>query len=351
LLGHVGRLQVFVLDRVVLPHQRARGLVVAVHPCPPHPLLRAGEQVDCRAPPVAACDPSPDAPLRTLQVPLRHPQDAYVGDGLPHPPAWQTTPGRGQCRWRPRCVAGADTALLRTSWRPPPWASRLSVTVLGGALQGTRPPDRHAPARGADQQAHVEPCPSALLLVRAALDALAAREAGQARLLAALHPSKERLVGPIQSREHVLEHVAEEGSVPGQLRAEGLPLRFLLGARDGNRTTLPGGAALVAGTSVERAAAHHDARHLPFLGRSGEELVPVGRAACRLIAPTCVFQPGPTISGGRQDFWLKPVAAGYSPIRSVVCVYTVGGVEAAPARISTTCVYLHAHLQVLEIRN
>jgi hypothetical protein len=52
--------------------------------------------------------------------------------------------------------------------------------------------------------------------------ALAAFEARETRFLAPLHPAEERLVGPVKARQHVLQHVAVDGSVVRQLGADGL---------------------------------------------------------------------------------------------------------------------------------
>jgi hypothetical protein len=80
---HVGRLQVFVIDRVVRLHQRQRRLVLEVYPRPSHPLVCSGEQADRLATAMTIFDPSRDAPLSTPQVALSSPVDARVGDGLP----------------------------------------------------------------------------------------------------------------------------------------------------------------------------------------------------------------------------------------------------------------------------
>ncbi len=79
-LHHVGRLQVFVIDRVVLTHQRQRRLVVEVGSCPPYPLMRLGEQLDRLSPAVAALLPPRHPPLGTLEVQFSHAEDARVGD-------------------------------------------------------------------------------------------------------------------------------------------------------------------------------------------------------------------------------------------------------------------------------
>jgi hypothetical protein len=54
ILDHVGRLQVFVIDRVVRPNKRQRRLMVKVLSLAAHCLMRLGEQDDCLAPPIAS---------------------------------------------------------------------------------------------------------------------------------------------------------------------------------------------------------------------------------------------------------------------------------------------------------
>jgi hypothetical protein len=108
-----------------------------------------------------------------------------------------------------------------------------------------------------------------------AVPALVAREA---RLLAALHPAEERLIGPVQPRQHVLQHVAVDGGVLREFRPNGLQLGFLLVAGDGDAAALPGGDALLQGRVVERAAAPEHVLQRPLLGRRGARLLLIGFA-------------------------------------------------------------------------
>jgi hypothetical protein len=160
----VGRLQVFVRDRVVPTHERARRRVVDVRSCPPRPLMRAGEQADCLAPAVAAFDATGDAPLRPPQVPLGHPDEAWGGDG------WSS--GQRGTRLQAESHAGGDAAEGQGLAGPvgagdgdlPAVGLPADRARLGGPREGTAPPDRTAPDRGEDQGAVVEPCPVAVLL-------------------------------------------------------------------------------------------------------------------------------------------------------------------------------------------
>jgi hypothetical protein len=60
---HVGRLYVFVIDRVVRSYQRQRCLMVEVYPLPAYPLMRSGEQPHCLLATTAALLAPSDAPL------------------------------------------------------------------------------------------------------------------------------------------------------------------------------------------------------------------------------------------------------------------------------------------------
>jgi hypothetical protein len=54
------------------------------------------------------------------------------------------------------------------------------------------------------------------------MEAIATLEAREARLLPALHPPEERLIGPVEPGQHVLEEVRVEGGVLGELCADHL---------------------------------------------------------------------------------------------------------------------------------
>jgi hypothetical protein len=125
---------------------------------------------------------------------------------------------------------------------------------LRRALKGTRPPHHDAPDFGEDQVAVIELRTVADLLVGERVEAVAALEAREASLLTPLHAAEEGLVGLIQPRQHVLQHVAVDGGVLGERRPDVLEFRFLLVARDGHVAALIGGNALFEGNIVELAA-------------------------------------------------------------------------------------------------
>src|SRR5262249_4966559 len=112
--------------------------------------------------------------------------------------------------------------------------------------------------------------------------------AGETRLLPALRPAKERLVRLIQSRQRVLQDMGVNGGVRWELSADGLQLRFLLQAREGDVTSLRGGETRRQGGGVERAAAPQDVVQRPLLRAGGTELLLVGviGLASRLLVHT-----------------------------------------------------------------
>ena len=59
-------------------------------------------------------------------------------------------------------------------------------------------------------------------------------EAWKCGFYSAVDPAKERLIGIVQPREHVLQDAGVDGGVLEELRAAILQLSFLLKARDGD---------------------------------------------------------------------------------------------------------------------
>src|SRR5260221_5949480 len=120
------------------------------------------------------------------------------------------------------------SALENATYQPS--ASRLIVTVLGvpSRGRGTGPVDADAPNLRQGEEAIIQPGAIAVFLEGEAVQAVAALEAREARLLTALYPAEERLIGLVEPRQHVLEEVRLEGGVLWHLRADGLQLCFLL---------------------------------------------------------------------------------------------------------------------------
>jgi hypothetical protein len=140
-----------------------------------------------------------------------------------------------------------------------------------------------------------------------AILALEARESG---LLAALEPAEERPIRLVQPREHVLQHMAVEGSVLQKRRADILQFGFLLELRDGDLAALPGGDALLQRCVVEHSAAPEHRVQRTLLGRRRTEFLFVGLAdgATLLLhmRVSCLIGTGAAM---HRDFWRKPARA------------------------------------------
>ena len=80
ILDHVGRLQVLMLDRVVLAHQRQSPLVVKVLALALHFEMRFGEHRHRFTPAIAPFLAATDTPLRHFQRPFGLPIPARVED-------------------------------------------------------------------------------------------------------------------------------------------------------------------------------------------------------------------------------------------------------------------------------
>ena len=66
----VGRLQIFMIDRVILSHERQRRLVVKILPLTLHLLMRLGKQRHGFPAPIAAFLAASDSSLRSFERPL-----------------------------------------------------------------------------------------------------------------------------------------------------------------------------------------------------------------------------------------------------------------------------------------
>jgi hypothetical protein len=102
-----------------------------------------------------------------------------------------------------------------------------------------------APDRGEDQDAVLQRGAVAILLEGEGVIAVAPLEAREPRLRAPLDATEERLLGLLQPRQHVLQHMRVDGGVLRECGPHRLQLGFLLEARDGGMALLPGGDALL----------------------------------------------------------------------------------------------------------
>src|SRR5262249_49918216 len=157
-------------------------------------------------------------------------------------------------------------------------------TGLGRTRNGAGPLHAEASDLGPDHDPSVQPRPVGRLLEGAAVEAVASLEAGEARLLAPLHAAAERLIGPVESRQHVWPDMRVDGRVFGDLGADRLQLRCLLVAADADAASLPRGDALLQGGVVELAAAPQDFVQRPLLGGRRTTLL------LECLAPCLLFQ-------------------------------------------------------------
>ena len=109
-----------------------------------------------------------------------------------------------------------------------PSASLEMVTVLGRALNGTRPMDPNAHDLGENEDAVVYGGAIAILLEGEGVISIYALETRESSFLAPLDAAKESLVCPVESRQHVLKDMGVYGGVAGKVGADTLQFGFLL---------------------------------------------------------------------------------------------------------------------------
>jgi hypothetical protein len=98
-------------------------------------------------------------------------------------------------------------------------------------------------------------------------------EAGIPGLFPLLHAAKERLEGPVQPPEHILQYLGVEVVVLGPHRFDGGQLSALAGARDTHAAFLPGIPAFLQSRVVEFPTATQHERHRLLLRISRQEFV------------------------------------------------------------------------------
>jgi hypothetical protein len=115
-------------------------------------------------------------------------------------------------------------------------------------------------------------------------------EARIAWRLARLRPAEEGLEGPIQSRQHVLQHLGVDIMVFGAHVLDGRQLGTLAGSGDAHPALLPGVTAFLETSIVEFAAPTQYKRQRTFLRSSGLEFVLVRLAhRDRLLVHASLF--------------------------------------------------------------
>jgi hypothetical protein len=150
---------------------------------------------------------------------------------------------------------------------------------LGRPLQGAGPAHTDTPDLGEDQDAVLQLCAIAELLVGEAVVAVFALESRVARLLARPHPAEEGGKRFVQAGEHILQHLAVDGGVCRKCLLDGGQCGLLLRAGGAVvRSASPARRALFAGHVIKRATAPYDLGHRRRLLRGGPQLVFVGLA-------------------------------------------------------------------------
>src|SRR5258706_11681823 len=119
--------------------------------------------------------------------------------------------------------------------------------------------------------------------------AVAALEAREGRLFPIGQTAKEGLIGLLQPGQHILQNMAMDGTVLGQVRTQVFQLGFLRIAREGHATLAVEADALLQSGVVERATAPQDRLKLTLLDGRWLELLLIRLAArrYRLLAHGC----------------------------------------------------------------
>jgi hypothetical protein len=278
ILEQVGRLQLFVIDRIVLPHQRQRRLMVKILPLTAHLLVRLRQQrhgfAPALAPFLAPTHPALGGLERALglAIPSRV-KDAHAirqGSERFNP---QVDPGL-LSRWRQGLYR-----YIRTGEANVP-AIRLSTDRdgFGRTFQGTRPAHGDPSDFGQDQEPIVECGPIAKLLVGEASVAIHPLKAGIPWRLACRHAGKEALERSVEPCEHILQHLRMNVAILWTHFFNARQLSALHRFGDAHPALLPRLAALRKSGIVEFAAAARDKRQRPLLLGSGFEFIFVGLA-------------------------------------------------------------------------
>jgi hypothetical protein len=129
------------------------------------------------------------------------------------------------------------------------------------------------PNLGEDEGAVVQSGAVAILLVGDGLGAVAPLEAREARLLASLEATEERLIRLVQPRQHVLQDMRVDDGEVGKIGAYFLEFSFLIKPRDGHMAPLVRRDTLLQRSVVEVAATPQDCIQRPFLLRRGTQFL------------------------------------------------------------------------------
>src|SRR5215469_12651242 len=274
----VGHRQVFQIDRVVLPHQEERRLVVEVVPLPTDLLVLLRQELHRFAAAPAALLAARHPALGLLQLPLGSAIMARILDDV--------ALSRDEEHLQPHI----DTRLPIGDWQ---WVHRhidtgeTPVPAIGflgnrdgfdGAFTRAAPPDSDPSDLGEYQLVVIDGGSSAELLVGETRGAVGALQARIPWLFAILHPAEEPLEGAVQAGQHVLQDLRVDVLVLGPHRFDAGKIGALLGTDDAHAACVPGVAAFLQSGIVEFPAATQNKCHPLLLLGSRLELVLEGLA-------------------------------------------------------------------------
>ena len=272
-----------------------------------HLLMRLRKQIHRLAPAVAAPSCAAIPAAARFSAPVRLCDTNRARRCVCHRRGWRMPRCPGLCPSHVRSQASGCTgtsAQEKQTYQPS--ASSADRDRLGCSFQWATPTDGNTPDLGEDQKAIVQRRPVAELLVGERVVAVAPLIAWEARLLSRLHPAKERLIGLVEPRQHILQDMAS-GSPHTLETRRGCPSTRLPADNVRAETLAPllGGDALLQRRVVEAAA---QAKHAPSsrsCSRRGFEFVLVRLAHGLLFHRSLFCLIGAKPASG---FWLTPHA-------------------------------------------
>jgi hypothetical protein len=241
-LDHVGRVQVFVIDRIVRPHQGERRLMVKILPLALQLLMRLGKQRYRLAPTMAALLSSGPPTLRCFQRALGFPAPAGIEDARPI--------RKGGERLSAKVYAGLLSRLRQRRYRHvgageadiPAISVPADSDGLGRALQRTRSANCKTANLGENQEAFVQSSAAMLsdLGIGETIVAVTSMKTGIARRLPFTHTAEERLKRAVHAQHHVLQELAMNLAIVRHDLLDAGKLGLLLVVGDGHATLPPG---------------------------------------------------------------------------------------------------------------
>jgi amphi-Trp domain-containing protein len=317
-LDHVGHLQVFKIDDLVVAHQLERRFMLEVAPLPVDLLVLLGQELHGLAAAFAPLLATGDTALRLFQLSLAAAGVPGIldtltlsGDEKHLQPNVDT---RFPAGWRQELRGYFSTR----EGRVPAVGFMDNGDRLDRAFEGTTPPDSEAANLGEHQIAVIEGGTVAELLVGEAGAAAASLKAGIARLLTRLYPTEERLEGTVEACEHLLQHLRMDIVVLWSHLFDGGQFGALVGTRDALAAFLPGITALLERGVIEFSAAPEHKPHPLLLLRGRLKFAFEGFAYGLLLVHRFLFCPIATKSASQRAIHPLATAKGLSGQFSVI---------------------------------